>query len=383
MTSDKKKILLFTDWYYPGYKAGGPIQSCRNIVKTMNDAFEFFVFTSDRDLGDSSPYSGVALNTWGRGENGEAIFYASPEKITLRFLMNILRSVSPETVYLNSMFSFRYTVLPRLAMKLSRYPGKIVLAPRGMLHNGALEMKAKKKFLFLRTFQILGLHKRILFHATDATEVDDLRNVFPICKTMLVENIPNRMSMAKAVIKKESGKLKMIFLSRVHPKKNLHYILNILLNQKFNGEICLDIFGDTKKNTYAAECSALAALMPENVSIRFEDGIPNDQVFEVLSNYHCFILPTQGENFGHAIFEALTAGVPVLISDQTPWRALESRKAGWDIPLRNNTAFTDAIERLLAMEQPEWEEWSNGARSLANEFLQETGFNDKYQALFS
>ena len=35
-----------------------------------------------------------------------------------------------------------------------------------------------------------------------------------------------------------------------------------------------------------------------------------------------FLLPTGGENFGHAIFEALSCGVPALISDRTPWRDL-------------------------------------------------------------
>jgi len=30
-SKDKKKILVFIDWYLPGYKAGGPVRSMANI----------------------------------------------------------------------------------------------------------------------------------------------------------------------------------------------------------------------------------------------------------------------------------------------------------------------------------------------------------------
>lgn len=383
MTSDKKKILLFTDWYYPGYKAGGPIQSCRNIVKTMKDSFDFYVFTSDRDLGDSRPYPGVPLNTWVKGENGEAVFYAGPEKNTLRFLMNILKSVSPETVYLNSMFSFRYTVLPRLAMKLSRYPGKIVLAPRGMLHEGAMGSKSRKKKIFLKTFRLLKLNKRVLFHATDATELNNVKRMFPANKALMAGNIPGISDHSKQSPEKKTGELKLIYLSRIHPHKNLHFVLDILSKGNFTGKIQLDIFGDTANNAYARTCAEMSIAMPENISIKFLNSLPNKQVFDTLKQYHAFILPTHGENFGHAIFEALAAGVPVIISDKTPWRGLASQKAGWDIELTANDEYVQAITELLAMEKPEWEEWSEGARALAGNFVKDAGFTNKYEALFS
>lgn len=44
-------------------------------------------------------------------------------------------------------------------------------------------------------------------------------------------------------------------------------------------------------------------------------------------------MPTFNENYGHAIVESFVAGLPVVISDRTPWRNLEKINAGWDIPL--------------------------------------------------
>ena len=55
---NKKKILLFTDWYEPGYKAGGPIQSTRNFVVAMHELYSISVITSDTDLGETKPYEG-------------------------------------------------------------------------------------------------------------------------------------------------------------------------------------------------------------------------------------------------------------------------------------------------------------------------------------
>ena len=57
------------------------------------------------------------------------------------------------------------------------------------------------------------------------------------------------------------------------------------------------------------------------------------------------ILPTRGENFGHAIVEMLAASRPVLISDKTPWIDLESLGAGYSIPLNKELW----VEKILVM----------------------------------
>ena len=72
-----------------------------------------------------------------------------------------------------------------------------------------------------------------------------------------------------------------------------------------------------------------------------------------LAGYDLFLLPTRGENFGHAIFDALEVGLPVLISDQTPWRDLERIGAGWSLPLADPDRFAATIDRLATLEPSE------------------------------
>ena len=62
-----------------------------------------------------------------------------------------------------------------------------------------------------------------------------------------------------------------------------------------------------------------------------------------------YFLPTHGENFGHSIVEALSAGKPIIISNSTPWRDLRMQNIGWDIPLENEGQFRKVIEYSATM----------------------------------
>src|SRR5690606_35406238 len=70
------------------------------------------------------------------------------------------------------------------------------------------------------------------------------------------------------------------------------------------------------------------------------------RVTGLFSKYDSFLLPTRGENYGHVIAEALSVGTPVLISDQSPWRELQSDDLGWDLPLTEIAEFASTIERV-------------------------------------
>ena len=70
---------------------------------------------------------------------------------------------------------------------------------------------------------------------------------------------------------------------------------------------------------------------------------------------HLFFLPTKSENYGHTIFESLSVGTPVLISNKTPWRDLSYYNAGWDISLSNKLDFVNAINNIANLSIKEYE----------------------------
>ncbi|MEM9024054.1 MAG: hypothetical protein AAGB22_09950, partial [Bacteroidota bacterium] len=60
----RPRVLLFADWFLPGYKAGGPIRSCANLIAQLQDSYEFLVVTRDTDYCETTPYPEVTSNAW-------------------------------------------------------------------------------------------------------------------------------------------------------------------------------------------------------------------------------------------------------------------------------------------------------------------------------
>ena len=383
MKADKPVIVLFSDWYAPGFKAGGPIQSCVNLVRFLSDQYRFFVVCGDRDLGDEQPYPKIPLNQWIIGPSGENIYYTDSRTLSRKRIKQIITDLNPRAVYLNSMFSVAFTLLPLSVLWQLKNRPLVVLAPRGMLQSGALQLKATRKKIFLQLFRFLGWHGFIRFQATDVQELKDIGQHFPSAQAMIAENIPNRLPGSPAPATKEPGSLNLVFISRIHPKKNLLFLLELLKDWPGRGHIKLDIYGDAGDTSYENQCKTIAEQLAPGKVIDFMGPIENKEVFPTLSAYHAFVLPTRGENFGHAIFEALEAGKPVLISDLTPWRNLEERNAGWDIPLDQKERYWKALEQLISMDQEQYNHWSANARSLAQYYVEQAGFLNKYQALFA
>jgi hypothetical protein len=69
----------------------------------------------------------------------------------------------------------------------------------------------------------------------------------------------------------------------------------------------------------------------------------------------------------------LLAGCPVLISDRTPWRHMQDRRAGYEFSLDEPEAFAEALERFAAMNAAQFQEWSDGARRLGLAYSQNDG----------
>jgi hypothetical protein len=76
-----------TDWFEPGYKAGGPIRSCVNFAAHMKANYEIFILTGDRDLGDKEPYKEIKSDAW-QDLDGIQVFYASPNRQSYASLKN-------------------------------------------------------------------------------------------------------------------------------------------------------------------------------------------------------------------------------------------------------------------------------------------------------
>lgn len=378
------RILILIDWFYPGFKAGGPIQSIRNFVAAMHQDYELYILTSDRDLGDAGPYAGIRQNTWNNYIDQAKVWYAPADQVKAALLQNIIREVQPDWIYLNSMYSLPFTIMPLWLQYRNRITATIVLAPRGMLQAGAMQFKTAKKKVFIKLINLAGLPRQIRFHATDEQEQQDILQYFPATGSpVIATNFPAMQRTDFVPAEKKPGILRMVCISRMAPKKNIHFLLEILATVPADCSINLVFRGEFESEEYLQQCLTLKAALPAHICVSFDGAIENDAIPAFLQQNHIFALPTLGENFGHAIFEAFSAGRPVLISDRTPWRNLADRKAGWDLPLSEPEAFRQVILQLAAMNSEALNLWCKGAWNLANDFVAKTDIREQYKNLFN
>lgn len=367
MSTKRTSVLVLVDWFAPGYKAGGPIRSVTNLVDALDADFDFSILTSNQDYGDPEPYADVPADEWVSRSESCRVWYASPEQRTYRKFRELLRETPYDVLYLNSMFSLRYTFYPIWITRAHNPEAKVILAPRGMLHAGALALKSRKKKLFLGFIRFLGIHKHITFQATDAQEAADIRRVFgDKVDIVQVPNLPKPEQPDLQAVEKRPDRLKLVFLSRLSEKKGVHYLLERL--EKQTAGIDLDLYGPDEEPGYWQRCQTIIDRLPANVKVRKLPPVPPEQIPAVMATYHCFIMPTMGENFGHAIFEAMSCGRPVIISDQTPWRDLEAQQAGVDLSMEAPAAFEATIARFAGMDQATYDHWARHTWQYARNF---------------
>lgn len=376
-------MILFTDWFTPAYKAGGPIRSSVNFISAMIDQYSIYVLTSNEDI--DGVLREVIADKWIGYEDTSQVLYLSKQEQTFKRLQREIKNIEPDFVYLNSMFSPFFSIQTLFALKNLRFNGKVVLAPRGMLHEGAIKFKYLKKRTFLFLLDKLGLVKNVSFQATDEQERQDVLRYFPKIEhsnISVVSNFPKSKQQELLLINKKKCQLKLVFLSRVSPKKNLLFFLEILKDLSEAISLELNVYG-VQEDHYWEKCQSTISALSSNISIHYFGSVENERVGDVLRENHFFILSTLGENYGHAIFESFVAGRPVIISDQTPWKNLEEKKVGWDISLTNKEKWLKVVKEAAQMRQEHYDEWCKASWNYAHERIQNSSLKEQYLKLFS
>jgi len=376
----KKNILILTDWYLPAYKAGGPVRSVAALVYHLREEFNFFVLTSNTDAFDEKPLP-VKTNEWTSGNYGEKIFYL-PGKISKAKLLEVISSIEFDHLYINSFFSKPFSIYPLLLQKQGKIRQPIVLAPRGMLRQGALAIKAGKKKLFLALSKLGGLHKNLTWHATSQQEVDEIKKVYgKEALVILASNLTLPPMRERSIYEKKSGELRICAVTRLVRNKKIDFAIEVLKEIK-EGQVTFDVYGPPEDEAYYKECLNLAQSLPPNILVSFKGNLLPGKVEETLKKYHVFLLPTETENFGHAIVEAMLNGCIPVISDQTPWQQLKEKGLGWDLPLADKQPFVAAISACLDLDEPAFKSQSLKIQSFAKEKTGDMNTLKAYKQLF-
>ena len=371
-----EKIFILIPWFSPAYKAGGPVQSIANLVELMQgEPFEFNIFCSIKDL-DGTILKDITADTWIPYNTNTSVFYSSDNNI-LALLKQQIKKDKPAWVYINGIFDWNYNLKPILyCAAVSK-----IISPRGMLQKGAVGGKALKKKPFLELLKLSGRLNDARWHATNEEEKNDILKYFPRAKDIvIVPNIPKRPVTAIINSNKKQGDLKLAYLSLIAKKKNLHLILQGMINAEMQS-VVLDIYGPVKdKGYWEKKCLPLISQLVGRVN--YQGGLDPAKVQSTLAAYDALVLLTKGENFGHAIYESLSAGRPALISHFTPWNDLEKKPAGWNIDINDEEEIVSVLNRLVRMDNAEHRLFCEGAFGVAQDYYEKNEFTKAYGEMF-
>lgn len=362
------ECVILYDYYVPAYKAGGPIQSLKNLVEHLGNEIRMRVICSNCDL-DGTELA-VQKDTWTDSDKAK-VYYISPACRNLPY-------ISPDSIlFINGIYSIKFNLMPALKFK-----GRRIISARGMLHPEALMQKSLKKQFYLRLLRLLRVHRNCEFHATSQEEKDFVLNIFgKKSKVWVASNFPHLITYKDPPLKIQ-GSLKLVSVALISKMKNHLLVLKALMNCRY--DVQYNIYGPVKDEEYWSKCQEQINDLPKNITVNYHGSISPMEVEKALAQHHVMIQPSESENFGHSIFEALSSGRPVITSTTTPWNNLESAKAGMNVNTNEDyKGLAKAIDFFCEMDNAQLKLWSENASSYARQAVNIEAIKHQYKNMFN
>src|SRR5690606_12507995 len=93
------------------------------------------------------------------------------------------------------------------------------------------------------------------------------------------------------------------------------------------------------------------------------EGIDKEKIY---AESYALILPSETENFGNVVVEALNQGTPVIASKGTPWQILEKYNAGLHVE-NDPENLSKAIDSILQLEKDKYQQMRINSYKLVDE----------------
>lgn len=275
---------------------------------------------------------------------------------------SLLNQFHPDIIHINCCWIPQCALVQKWSQQLGY---KIVLTPHGMLEPWILKRHYwTKKLPALLLYQKSAIIKADYLHATAENEKINLLNLGYNTK---VEVIANGIDINSIKLKSDWSKnKKILFLSRIHIKKGIEFLLEAIakLKKQLQG-YTIYIAGEGETN-YIQKLKDKAESLEISNLISFCGGVYGDKKWELFRQADLFILPTYSENFGLVVAEALASGTPVITTKGAPWIELETSNCGWWIEI-GSEPIVEALKVFLSCSEKDLEHMGKNGRQLIEE----------------
>jgi glycosyltransferase involved in cell wall biosynthesis len=305
---------------------GGPSKSVLNLATALASSGE------QVELLATEPGAG-----WHRTDGGLEIrtFHRDWPRPVCRSagLRSYLRTAKADIVHHHSIWLRTLHYAHGAARRLG---AALVVSPRGMMNQWAWDHHSHRKALARALIHPGAFEAADGWHATSESEADSLRSLGfrqPVCVAPNGVAAPSAEESAAAaaywrkMVPEAAQRPVALFYSRFHQKKRLLELIDTWL--EFGpGDWLLLIVGIPDEYT-PRMIEDYVLRSGQHGRVRAYDGEGRPPPYGIAS---LFLLPSHSESFGLSIAEALAHGVPALVTDATPWAALNKVGAGWCVP---------------------------------------------------
>jgi glycosyltransferase involved in cell wall biosynthesis len=250
---------------------------------------------------------------------------------------------TPDCVHIHGIWS---PVLARRFMHWRRKGIPCVVTVHGMLEPWALAHKKLKKQVAWHLYQKRLLNQASALHATSEREAENLKKLglnVPIAMIPWGIEIPQIRSQksvdgSQKIGPIQNSKFKIqnsirtaLFVGRLYPVKGLPLLLDAWARIKPSGWVLRLVGPDEAGNR--PELEHRVTQLGLSGVVTFTGPLTGEELAEEYRRASVFVLPSHTENFGMAIGEALSHGVPVITTEGAPWKLLEQERCGWWVPV--------------------------------------------------
>lgn len=290
----------------------------------------------------------------------------------------VLKELDPVVFHVNSCWT---PVSSLTAMWAKKAGYKVIYTPHGMLEPYAIKRHYwTKKLPAILLYQRRGLAVADLIHATADTEKENLlklgwnKNVAVIPNCVQIDNISVKTSWER--------KKNVLFLSRVHPKKGVNFLIEAVakLKNEFTG-YTVTIAGPGE-NSYVDSLKTFAKAKGVDEMFDFIGPVFSDRKWKLYKLADLFVLPTYSENFGIVVPEALASGTPVITTIGTPWEELNSEHCGWCTEIGTG-GLTKALKEFVQCSDSDLEAMGRRGRKLVEDKYASEAVSKMFEKMYS
>ncbi|MBE9008239.1 glycosyltransferase [Fortiea sp. LEGE XX443] len=303
---------------------GGPSQAVLETVKALiNSGIDAEIATTndngndllDVPLGKLIEYQQVPVRFFSRFSppvNSIREFAFSGE-LTIWLRQNISKY---ELLHIHAIFSYSSTI----AMTIARLQGiPYIVRPLGQLCEWSLQQSFYKKQIYLKLIEKANLNYSQSIHFTSEQEEQEASQLKLTSPSFVIphgiyisEIITNARQRLRQHLNLPDDEPIILFLSRLHHKKGLDYLIPAL-GKLTNYRFTFVLAGSGDAN-YENEIKSLLIANGIENRTHFTGFVTGDIKDLLLQGSDLFALTSYSENFGVAVLEALSAGIPVIVT---------------------------------------------------------------------